>query len=84
MAGNSRALSGPKAGAWLDTMPSRYTLHYEAPNGAPHTLIADCLEDAKLEAAILYACVDAPRPPRSYRIVKGARTVVYRYPELAA
>jgi len=75
---------------WSDDVPPRYSLHYEGPSrmqtatGRAYALIADSLEDAKLEAAILYACAEPQTPPRAYRIVRGARTVVYRYPEVAA
>ncbi len=67
---------------------ARFTMHLEWAQGRasslsrPRALIADTLEDAKLEAAILYACDDAE--PEAYRIVKGARRVVYRFPEAHA
>jgi hypothetical protein len=74
--------------SWSNDTPPRYSLHFEElagpvarPEGCGLKLVADSLEDAKLEAAILYACVDLPTPPKAYRIVKGARSVVYRYPE---
>ena len=72
---------------WSDEAPPRYSLHYEWPcrlqtaTAPAYALIADSLEDAKLEAAILYACADPQTSPGAYRIVRGARTVVYRFPE---
>ena len=73
--------------SWCNEAPPRYSLHFEdsagptvRPEGCGRRLVADSLEDAKLEAAILYACVELPQLPPSYRIVKGARSVVYRYP----
>ncbi|HLZ76357.1 hypothetical protein [Phenylobacterium sp.] len=75
---------------WSDEAPPRYSLHYEWPSrlqmatARAYALIADSLEDAKLEAAILYACADPEASPHAYRIVRGARTVVYRYPESGA
>ncbi|HEY3948487.1 hypothetical protein [Phenylobacterium sp.] len=79
--------------SWSIDPPARFTLHYEWPRkplrpraGAarptPLALIADSLEDAKLEAAILYACDE--RTPPAYRIVRGAKRVVYRFPEAIA
>ena len=75
--------------SWSNELPERFSLHYDwarpksprasAQRAKPQPLIADSLEDAKLEAAILYACAD--RLPPAYRIVKGARRVVYRFPE---
>jgi hypothetical protein len=72
---------------WSNEAPPRYSLHYEwpapaaaGPEACGRKLVADTLEDAKLEAAILYACADLPLPA-AYRIVRGARSVVYRYPE---
>lgn len=70
-------------------LAARYTLHFEWPGrrpkrGAPRRLIADTLEDARLEAAILYACADGATPPTAYRIVRGARRVVYRYTQINA
>jgi hypothetical protein len=63
---------------------ARYTLYDDGPVrrrdvSPPRRLLAESDEDAKLEAAILYACADKPSP---YRIVRGARRVIYRYPEL--
>lgn len=72
---------------WSDDLRPRYSVRYERPAERRHAtvaarhLLADTLEDAKLEAAILYACIDADDLPPAYRIVKGARRVVYRYPE---
>lgn len=74
---------------FVQDAPPRYRVQFEWPEGRPRDarptrgLIADSLEDAKLEAAILYATADMPRLPQAYRIVRGARTVVYRYPERA-
>ena len=74
--------------SWSNDAPPRYSLHFEGsaspaarPQGCGLKLVADSLEDAKLEAAILYAYADLPTAPKAYRIVKGARSVVYRYPE---
>jgi hypothetical protein len=75
---------------WSNDLPPRYFLHFGWREGQPEGdgkvrgLIADSLEDAKLEAAILYACADLTKLPTAYCIVKGARRVVYRYPEGAA
>jgi hypothetical protein len=70
---------------WSNERPPRYRLHCEDAGGRrlepAHTLIADSLDDAKLEAAIVYACADFAVVPQSYRIVRGAKRVVYRYPE---
>ena len=68
--------------------PARYTLHYEWPGrrhkskDAPRRLIAETLDDAKLEAAILYACADGAILPTAYRIVRGARRVVFRFAQV--
>ena len=72
-----------------DHAPPRFTVHYEWPASRRcghevRQLIADSLDDAKLEAAILYACIDSTTLPPAYRIVRGARRTVYRYPEEAA
>jgi hypothetical protein len=75
---------------WSHDPPARYTVRYEWPaRGRQHasrvrSLIADTMEDAKLEAAVLFACIEWPTLPTAYRIVRGARRVVYRYPEAAA
>lgn len=72
---------------WSDDAPARFSLHYQWPSrlqtatGPAHALIANSLEDAKLEAAILYASADPSTSPNAYRIVEGPLTVVYRYPE---
>lgn len=72
---------------WSNDLRPRYSLHFEGPDGRPprdgqvRSLISDTLDDAKFEAAILYAAVDPAVLPQAYRIVKGARRVVYRYPE---
>ena len=64
---------------------TRFTLHFEWPAGArrktpdARLLMGGDLDDAKVEAAIVYACMD--EPPPAYRIVAGARRVAYRYPE---
>jgi hypothetical protein len=68
--------------------PARYTLHFEwpgrrpKPKDAPLRLIAETLEDAQLEAALLYACADGEILPTAYRIVRGARRVVFRYAQV--
>jgi hypothetical protein len=65
--------------------PPRYTLHAEPADARrkakPQRLRAATLEDAKLEAAIVFAC--AEHLPAAYRIVEGVAEVVYRYPEPA-
>jgi hypothetical protein len=72
---------------WSDEASRRYSLHYEWPSrlqtatGRAYALAADSLDDAKLEAAILYGSADPKTSPGAYRIVSGARDVVYRYPE---
>jgi hypothetical protein len=65
----------------------RYTLHVEwagdAPDGAAdaYLLLAGDLDDAKIEAAIIYAALDYSTLPPIYRIVTGAHRVAYRFPE---
>jgi hypothetical protein len=65
----------------------RYTLHFEWPKARPpgaihaHLLLGDDLDDARVEAAIIYAGLDYETLPPAYRIVCGSRRVVYRYPE---
>ena len=64
----------------------QYILEFGAVTGAPdgerHTLDAETLEDAKAQAAILYAGASFKRsPPSSYRIVSPSGAEVYRFPE---
>jgi hypothetical protein len=64
-----------------------YTLHLKwaddaKPADDPLALEASNLEDAKLEAALIYAMSEfADGPPPSYLIVSDDQ-VVYRYPEV--
>lgn len=63
----------------------RYILEFGAATGAAngerHPLDADTLEEAKAQAAILYAGASFKRlPPSSYRIVCPEGTEVYRFP----
>lgn len=65
----------------------RYTLHVEwagdRPDGVAdaYLLMAGDLDDARLEAAIIYAGLEFSTLPPIYRIVTSARRVVYRFPE---
>jgi hypothetical protein len=67
-----------------------YILHFEWPAGgarnvnAGHQLDADNDEQARMQAALLYAGASFDVPaPMAYRIVGPGGGVVYRYPELA-
>lgn len=66
---------------------SRYTVHFEWPDGilvedeANFELNVETFELAKMQAAMLYAgATFKDAPPTSYRIVQDAKTEVYRYP----
>jgi hypothetical protein len=68
----------------------RYTLYFDgsaltAPNpDAVYPLRTGALADAKLQAALIYACADAAAGSHGYRIVGNSGRVVYRYPEQPA
>jgi hypothetical protein len=65
---------------------ARYAVHFEfdeaieAPVEPRHALEGETLEDAKLQAALLYALADFESLP-AYRILRDGWAEVYRYPE---
>lgn len=66
-----------------------YAVHFEFNEpmetqiGPRHELQGDTLENAKMEAALLYALADFGTLPAAYTIVQEGRGEVYRYPEVA-
>jgi hypothetical protein len=66
---------------------SEFILQFGSPCGAappeePIVLDATTLDEAKMNAAMLYAGASfKPVPPTSFRILRNGGTEVYRFPE---
>ena len=65
-----------------------FRMYFEWPDGGPvgdldaHSLTAESLDMAKMEAAMLYAGASFhPTPPEAYRIEGPGGMVLYRFPE---
>ncbi len=66
---------------------SEFILQFRSPDDsasaeAPIVLQATTLDEAKRNAAMLYAGASfRPAPPTGFRILQGGETEVYRFPE---
>jgi hypothetical protein len=79
---------GGEPGSGPNTTVSAYTVFFAWLNAVNvvdeprHELQAETFEDAKVEAALLYACASFKgAPPTAYSIVQNGETEVYSYPE---